>query len=509
MAKIKQLKHKGENIYPLTHTQAVVDSEGWTLEDILARISGGDVDAETIENIISEKLHFTNFVPNKTLDPTGNILDSDGWNVTVPIAVAGNKTLTFECGGTNTAALCEYDADGNFVDYWGQSTHPRTITTKAKTAYVRMAVPNAAEYDYYIEQDGVKLFTTLINYNIAEQGVVLADDGETLQNRKGKINPRTRIANVVDENGKKLNEILNELASGGGEGALVYNAPQNLTDEQKDQVAKNIGQPRERLILEWSNEDAEVLQPTAYDPETGYFTVESMPSWLAEDGASVEAVVNYVDDVLLGRKSSKNVLQGINSGTSTLWIQRISETQIFCHYGKTNMTAVPVPSTVDASLFYFTNTVFPSFQLLKYGEVSPTDGIKKFHIHVTDVTARESKYVVFWLSGSATNPAQGQSYYPKSPSESTGHFSNKCFATVADMEVWVDYGAEGGPRGRFARIDSNGVYFNVSSVLEYYVNPTMHSDWGGMWGFSDSKQCYLKILSLGHRATVRITEIID
>ena len=95
MAKIKQLKHKGENIYPLTHTQAVVDSEGKTLEDILERISGGNVDAETIENIIREKLHYTNFAPNKTLDPKGNILDSDGWNVTDPIAVAGNKTLTF------------------------------------------------------------------------------------------------------------------------------------------------------------------------------------------------------------------------------------------------------------------------------------------------------------------------------------------------------------------------------------------------------------------------------
>ena len=470
---------------------------------------GGGIDTETIESIINEKLHYTNFAPNKTLDPKGNILDSDGWNVTNPIAVAGNKTLTFECGGTNTAALCEYDADGNFVDYWGQSTHPRTITTKAKTAYVRMAVPNAAEYDYYIEQNGVKLFTTLMNYNIAEQGIVLADDGETLQNRKGKINPRTTIANVVDENGNRLNEILGELASGGGEGALIYNAPQTLTDEQKNQVAKNIGQPRERLILEWTNEEAEVLQPTAYDAETGYFTTDKMPSWLAEDGAVVDAVVNYADDILSGKSSSKNVVQGTFSGESVIGIKRISATEFLCQYGKINTTAATIPATVDVSLFNFTNTTLATFQLPKDGEASPTAGIKKFHIYITDAPFRISRYVKVWLNGSDIAKTQGNSTFDYFPSAAVGHFSSKCFATIVDMEVWVDYGAEGGAQAKFARIDSNGVYFNSSANLEYYVNPTMHSNWCGLWGYSQSKQCYLQVASLGSRATVRITEIID
>lgn len=296
---------------------------------------------------------------------------------------------------------------------------------------------------------------------------------------------------------------------GGGtaEGAVLY-TPQTLTDEQKSQVAKNIGQPRERLILEWSNEDAEVLQPIAYDAETGYFTAETMPSWLAEDGVSVNAVINYTDAVLLGNTSSKNVVIGSDAGRSTLWIKRINETQFLCHIGQTNMTAATVPSTVDVSLFYFTNTVNPAFQLLKEGETSPTIGVRKFHIRITDMAARESKYTNLWLNG---NPlyAQGANEYSKYPAAAIGHFINNCFGTTADMEVWVDYGAEGGPRGKFVRLDSNGAYFDTQQNLAYYTNPTLYSKWGGVWGFSGTKQCYLRVTALGKRATVRITEIIE
>ena len=328
---------------------------------------------------------------------------------------------------------------------------------------------------------------------------------------KGKvIYPLTHEDAVVDDNGKTISEKLKEISVGGAEGALVYNAPQTLTDKQKAQVAKNIGQPRERLILEWTNDEAEVLQPTAYDAETGYFTTDKMPSWLAEDGASVEAVVNYVDDIFSGKASSKNVVQGTVSGANEIAIQRISATQFFCHYSKTNITAAPIPATVDVTLFYFTRKMTNfAFQLLKDGELSPTQGIKKFHIHITDVAARESRYTQFWLNGAAEY-SQGQNNYLKYPSSSVGYFSPHSFGTVADMEVWVDYGVEGGPKGKFVRIDSNGIYFNTSNGnLEYYVNPTMHSQWGDMWGYATFKQCYLQVSSLGSRATVRITEIID
>lgn len=431
MAKIKQLKHKGENIYPLTHTQAVVDSEGKTLEDILERISGGDVDAETIENIISEKLHYSNFTPNKTLDQKGNILDSDDWNVTNPIAVAGNKTLTFECGGTNTAALCEYDADGNFVDYWGQVTHPRTITTKANTAYVRMAVPNAAEYDYYIEQNGVKLFSALIDYNIAEQGVVVGDDGETLLNREGKISPRTTTANVVDENGKKLNEILNELASGGGEGALVYNAQQNLTDEQKDQVAKNIGQPRERLILEWSNEDAEVLQPIAYDSATGYFTVETMPSWLANDNDIVFANINYSDDVYARRIDLSTIPIPKGNEVAGFYVKRVSFNEVKLFEDKAGSTEIAIPNDVNSYGFSL-NEAMP----VAVSIPSRSEGVAKYKIVLKHISLIPSRYNRISVSGyTAYIATNAQPYYDLG----LGYIATEGIDCTVEIELFVDH----------------------------------------------------------------------
>lgn len=451
---------------------------------------------------LNEKFQYKNYLAGKNLDQKGNILDAEGWNVTIPIAVVGGSALTFECGGTNTSALCEYDADGNFLDYWGQSIHPRTITTKANTAYVRLAVPNSPTQDYFVAQNDVVLFNKLRKFNIVEQ---VAENTQKLENIGDSV--EVKVEDVTDANGKPLDEILSEISAGGAEGALVYNAPQTLTDEQKLQVAKNIGQT-ERLILEWSNEDAEVLQPVAYDAETGYFTVETMPSWLAEDGVSVNAVINYTDAILYGSASSKNVVIGSDAGKSTLWIKRINETQFLCHIGQTNMNAVTIPSTVDVSLFYFTNTVNPAFQLLKEGEISPTIGIRKFHIRIMDIAARESRYIQLWLNG---NPpyAQGSDTYRKYPVAVIGHFSNKCFGTTADMEVWVDYGAEGGPRGKFVRIDSNGAYFDNQQNIAYYTNPTMHSEWGNMWGFNGLKQAYLRVTALGKRATVRITEIIE
>lgn len=299
-------------------------------------------------------------------------------------------------------------------------------------------------------------------------------------------------------------------SSNGGQDAVLYNEEQFLTDQQKNQVAKNLGQPRERLILDWSNDGVEVLQPTAYDAATGYFTTDKMPSWLAEDGNVTNAVINYTDAILLGTASSKNVMQGTYSGSSVINIKRISETQFLCTMDETGLTPATVPATVDVSLFYFTSTIYPAFQLLKEGEVSPTEGIKKFHIHITDCVGRESKYVRFWLNGRIEEYLLGELNYPKFNAGSIGHFTQRCFGITADMEVWVDYGAEREPKGKFVRIDSSGSYFNLSNAnLEYYVNPTMSSNWGDIRGYSVSKQCYFRCRALGSRATVRITEIID
>ena len=153
---------------------------------------------------LNEKFQYKNYLAGKNLDQKGNILDAEGWNVTAPIAVVGGTALTFECGGTNTSALCEYDADGNFLDYWGQSVHPRTITTKANTAYVRLAVPNNPTQDYFVAQD-VVLFNKLHDFDIVEQ---VAENTQKLENIGDNKAFRTQPAAILEIKGTKTTSYL-------------------------------------------------------------------------------------------------------------------------------------------------------------------------------------------------------------------------------------------------------------------------------------------------------------
>lgn len=227
-----------------------------------------------------------------------------------------------------------------------------------------------------------------------------------------------------------------DIPQGGGgdattEGAVLY-TPQTLTDEQKSQVAKNIGQPRERLIVEWSNEDAEVLQPTAYDTESGLFEVETMPSWLAEDGAIVNSCINYSSTVL--QTDVWNTCpkpQG--NEASGFYIKRITETQVMLFTDSKAEVAATIPSTVKAEHFYFNQAIAVGLSLPQLSE-----GVKRYRIVLENVGYVPSKYKRMSVSGHYTYI--GSNISPNFYDLGLGYVSQEVVLSNIDIILLVDHG---------------------------------------------------------------------
>lgn len=316
---------------------------------------------------------------------------------------------------------------------------------------------------------------------------------------KGKvIYPLTHEDAVVDDNGKPIREKLKEISAGGGEGVLLYNTEQTLTDEQKSQVAKNIGQPRERLILEWKNDQAEVLQPTAYDAETGYFTVETMPSWLPTDGTPVAVTFNYID-----LYSPTIQAHGSMSNHNVAWCSYISDTQFLLHQGETILTPITtVQSGVDVSKFYLSSNYLYAFDILPTNEQSPTSGIKKFRFEIVGAPFRLCKYKCLWINGSSLHL---QNNYNWVNSGSIGHDTKCHFATRIEGYFYVDYEAAS---AQFTKVEQSGGSVSSNSITNF-VNPTLYTNVGDLWGYASYKRCYLHCEYLEHNATVKIWEIIE
>lgn len=289
---------------------------------------------------------------------------------------------------------------------------------------------------------------------------------------KGKvIYPLTHEDAVVDDNGKPISEKLKEISAGGGEGVLLYNSEQTLTDEQKLQVAKNIGQQRERLILEWKNDQAEVLQPTAYDAETGYFTVETMPSWLAEDGAEASGIINYADDTLLRNIDFKYIpLPAGNEGT-LFKVKRVSEHQIELYEPSQEVKLAAIPDKVRCDGFYFTNPFCISVFIEK------SEGIKHYRIHINRAAMRPSLYKNLAIEGLVRDGGGGRWVDGGLGYATHRHYNTN---TIVDFSInWDD------ATYKFDKIEcSGGERTNATGGVQAFVNPTLFSlDWQAIWGY--------------------------
>lgn len=338
---------------------------------------------------------------------------------------------------------------------------------------------------------------------------------------KGKvIYPLTHEDAVVDNNGKPISEKLKEISVGGGEGVLLYNTEQTLTDEQKSLVAKNIGQTRERLILEWSNENAEVLQPIAYDAETGYFTVESMPSWLAEDDTAICVCINYTDDCKNKNANFAHVIQGSFSNSNVTYCTRISSTQFLLHQAQTVMTKITTPTTVNCELFYLTKNslttnpqgsphesmAIPLLPDVSYAPPYGQSGVRKYRIIVDGAACRPCQYASVWFNGTLKYTQGGQYFWVAGGA--LGHITNSHFNTRLNIVCKIEY-LETESYGQILSIDANGLTINPSYKTEGWVNPTLSGQLVTLWGSSEYRIPVLWVKALQHNATVKVYEIIE
>lgn len=363
-----------------------------------------------------------------------------------PYTLAGRLlTLKCSCDGRTATTLPDFSINGNAVifTFYGKDqerTGVYTLTLVENEGLADMHTVDSCDAFQLVARscdvDGDACGCGNIEIETVELTSTLSADVVANYPSSGSVPAGGRAGQVL---AKKSDEDYDtewvDIPQGGGggttEGAVLY-TPQTLTDEQKSQVAKNIGQPRERLIVEWSNEDAEVLQPIAYDSSTGLFEVETMPSWLAEDGAIVNSCINYSSTVL--QTDVWNTCpkpQG--NEASGFYIKRITETQVMLFTDSKAEVAATIPSTVKAEHFYFNQAIAVGLSLPQLSE-----GVKRYRIVLENVGYVPSKYKRMSVSGYYTYI--GTNISPNFYDLGLGYVSQEVVLSNIDIILLVDHG---------------------------------------------------------------------
>ena len=267
----------------------------------------------------------------------------------------------------------------------------------------------------------------------------------------------------------------------------------------------------ERLILEWSNEDAEVLQPVSYDSATGYFTVEQMPSWLYEDGQIVMCVQNYGESILWNNAAINNVPFSNNNSLPTQYIKRVSATEFKVLSQQSEASSqVVIIANPDCSLFFYTNaSVVAKFALQDENEDAP-DGVHKYRIVVSDSS------LVFGKTFSGVNSSKSyvisNAYHRYLGYRFTNE--NRCFGVSGEFTFEVDY--DNG-KYRYLGYIISGINRTAATATSEYVQCSNNTErWSDIWGFNKTKadsmgKAYflLSASALTKSCKVKIYEIYD
>lgn len=294
-----------------------------------------------------------------------------------------------------------------------------------------------------------------------------------------------------------------DIPQGGGggtaEGAVLY-TPQTLTDEQKSQVAKNIGQPRERLILEWSNEDAEVMQPIAYDTESGLFEVETMPSYLAEDGVVKQLQMNYDRSLFLTPDNWKNLPKPQGGQASWCFVKREDATHFSLWQEKTATTPISTPSAVNVAKFYFTQGVIPFIYFPKYEE-----GLHKYRLVAEHTSHVPSRYNQMAMLGEQEKFASGRgsTFYELG----TGYQSLEVVDGNFEIEIEIDHTTY---QNRFVSIKGYCTQRDNNSKLTQLVNRPLFGPWTDFsWQLRPNFIWAVWSWAIKKDTTIKLYEIIE
>ena len=235
----------------------------------------------------------------------------------------------------------------------------------------------------------------------------------------------------------------------------------------------------ERLILEWSNEDAEVLQPVSYDSATGYFIVEQMPSWLYKDGQIVNCVPNYSESILWSNTAINNVPFSTNNSQPTQYIKRVSSTEfkVLSQQSEAN-SQVSIITNPDCSQFFYTNAyVVARLPLQDEDEDAPV-GVRKYRVVVSDSSL---------ALGNTFNGVNSSKSYVTSNAyhRYLGYRfvnENRCFGVSGEFTFEVDY--DNGKYRYLGYIISGINRTSATSTSEYVQRSNNTERWSDMWGFN-------------------------
>lgn len=431
---------------------------------------------------------------------------------TTPYTLAGRSlTLKCSCDGRTATTLPDFSINGNAVifTFYGKDqerTGVYTLTLVENEGLEDMHTVDSCDAFQLVARscdvDGDACGCGNIEVESVELTSTLAADVVANYPSSGSVPAGGRAGQVLSKRSDKdYDTEWVDIPQGGGggttEGAVLY-TPQTLTDEQKSQVAKNIGQPRARLIVEWSNKDAEVMQPIAYDTESGLFEVETMPSYLAEDGVVKRLQMNYDRSLFLTPDNWKNLPKPQGGQASWFFVKREDATHFSLWQDENAQTAIATPSTVTVEKFYLTQGVKPYIHFPKYEE-----GLHRYRLVAEHTSHVPSRYNQMAMLGQEVGASGGCTYYELGTSYQSSEIVDGNF----EIEIEIDHTTY---QNRFVSIKGYCTQRDNNSKLTQLVNRPLFGPWTDFsWQLRPNFIWTVWSWAIKKDTTIKLYEIIE
>jgi hypothetical protein len=166
-AKRKITDKNGVQVFPITHTKAVLDDNGNSVEQRLQEqmdlINQKQLEVGAVPSDITPTKDSTNWVTSggvfaqlrkitgvtanygvgKLVSSTGTLVDNSSYGYTSFIPCKADDTVSFSPGGNTSysgAFFCFYDENKSFLKYYTANALPRTETAPSNAAYIRGSI---------------------------------------------------------------------------------------------------------------------------------------------------------------------------------------------------------------------------------------------------------------------------------------------------------------------------------------------------------------------------------
>lgn len=247
-------------------------------------------------------------------------------------------------------------------------------------------------------------------------------------------------------------------------GSVRYDQVQSLTAAEQLQARTNIGAAADTKVFDQTL-TLERLQPTSYDSGTGYYSVDSFPSWVtATDGGTFAAALNVVDF------TAANTVPFPSGNTyNVITLTKIDSTHFTIPSGD-------APSgTPNCAAFFFT----------KPGQIVGIPCIQgaktRYLLKITNGGTMPSRYDAFSINASSADYPQGP-VFPTGAS-AFGYDAARYLQTTIEFEVSLDY-TTATPKITAHSIKCGGISKSSATAFTATERPVAYGDktinlWGG------------------------------